>query len=102
METVAFIQPVWTPSDLKFNLALQHISEFFSFLLNEAFATSAWLNMIDVAREKVTRSRWNHRLEPHAVAPVHLIGFNHRALPASQHDIIGVSSMLKEACYRCA
>jgi len=99
MKTVAFIQPVWTSGDIKLNLAFEHISELFSFVLNQAFAASARFNMIDVAREKMTGGRWNDCLELHAVATAHLIGFDHGALSPSQDDILGVSSKLKEAGY---
>ena len=52
MESVAFIQAIWTPGDLKLDFALEHISKLFPFVLNQAFAASTRLNMVDIAREK--------------------------------------------------
>ena len=76
MESVAFIQAVWTPGDIKLDFALEHISELFPFVLNQAFAASTRFNMVDIAREKMTGGRWNDGLELHAVAAAHLIGFD--------------------------
>ena len=99
METVAFTQAICAPGDIKLNLALKHISELFSFVLNQTFAASARFDMINVSREKMTGGRWNDCLELDAAATAHLIGFDHGALSTSQHDILGVSSKLKEAGY---
>jgi len=99
MESVAFIQAIWTPGDLKLDFALEHISELFPFMLNQAFAAPTRLNMVDIAREKMTGGRWNDGLELHAVAAAHLIGFDYGALSTSQDDILAVSSKLKEAGY---
>src|SRR5215467_6141803 len=48
METVAFTQAICAPGDIKLNLALKHISELFSFVLNQTFAASARFDMINV------------------------------------------------------
>ena len=96
MEAVAFAKPITLAGDLELNLTLEHIAEFLTFVLNQAIAAAAGLDMIDVTGKKIARSTGDDGFELHAFTAANLIGLYHWPLAATQHDAIGIGTMLNK------
>src|SRR5260370_4764443 len=102
MQPVAFADPVAPAGGLELDLALEHVAEFFAFVLNHAVAAAAGLDVIDVAGKKMPGSAGNDGFKLHSLAAANLIGLDYRPLAAAQHDVIGIATMLKQTGHRRA